>query len=315
MEETTQKKVIALGFFDGVHLGHGALLRRTVELAGKLRAIPAAHTFAAHPSTLVTHRPTPLLSTPEDRAYLMKKLYGIQEVIIAPFDEKMMTMPWEVFVTDYLIKELKCVGVVVGHDYRFGYKGEGTPEKLKALCGKLSIACEVVEKVTLDGRTVSSTYIRSLVEAGEMEAAARYLAHPHLIRGNVCHGKGLGGRLGFPTVNIAPSEEILMPAYGVYATKVTLEDGKSYPAATNIGIRPTVEDGKRVTVEAFLLDFQGDVYGQTVGLELFHHLRGERRFDTLESLRQEVMKNARQTKEYFQGKELPDGRETALMEP
>lgn len=301
MEKTTQKKVIALGFFDGVHRGHGALLKRTVELAKALNAVPTAHTFAAHPSTLVTHKPTPLLSTPEDRAYLMKSLYGIQEVIAAPFDEKMMTMPWEDFVTDYLVGGLHCVGVVVGHDYRFGYRGEGTPEKLKALCGKLSIACEVVEKVTLDGRTVSSTYIRSLVEEGDMETARRYLDHPHLLRGGVRHGKGLGRKLGFPTVNILPAEGILLPAYGVYATRVTLEDGRAYPAATNVGIRPTVEDEKRPTVEAFLLDFQGDVYGQTVSLEFYRRLRGERRFDSLEDLRREVMKNAHQTREYFAG--------------
>lgn len=299
MEMTTQKKVIALGFFDGVHLGHGALLKRTVELAETLNAVPAAHTFAAHPSTLVTHQPTPLLSTPEDRAHLMKSLYGIQEVIVAPFDEGMMTMPWETFVTDYLIGGLNCAGVVVGHDYRFGYKGEGTPARLKELCAQAHVACEVVEKVTLDGRTVSSTYIRSLVEAGDMETAARYLAHPHLLRGSVRHGKGLGRKLGFPTVNIVPAEGILLPAYGVYATKVTLEDGKTYPAATNVGVRPTVEDEKQVTVEAFLLDFQGDVYGQTVSLEFYRRLRGERRFDSLEALRQEVMKNAQQAREYF----------------
>lgn len=309
MEVKTQKKVIALGFFDGVHRGHGALLKRTVELAEALGAVSTAHTFAQHPSALVTHRPTPLLSTPEDRAYLMKELYGIEEVVIAPFDENMMTMPWESFVRDYLVKELGCVGVVVGHDYRFGYKGEGTPSRLKDLCAKLRIACQVVEKVTLDGRTVSSTYIRTLVEAGEMETARRYLAHPHLIRGEVRHGKGLGGRLGFPTVNITLAEGILVPAYGVYASKVTLEDGKTYSAATNIGVRPTVEDGKRVTVEAFLLDFQGDVYGQTVALELFHRLRGERRFDTLEALRQEVMRNARQAEEYFQNEGKADVRE------
>lgn len=293
------KRVIALGFFDGVHLGHGALLKRTVELARERNAIPAAHTFADHPSTLVSHTKTPLLSTPEDRAYLMKSLYSIQEVTIAPFDERMMNMPWHVFVTDCLIGGLDACGVVVGHDHRFGYRGEGTPEKLQALCRELGIACAVVDKVTLDGRTVSSTYIRSLIEDGDMEAARRYLAHPHLIRGTVRHGKGLGKNLGFPTVNITPADGILIPAYGVYASKVTLEDGKSYQAATNIGTRPTIEDGNAVSIEAFLLDFQGDVYGQTVGLELYHRLRGERRFDSLEALRQEVVKNARQTRDHF----------------
>lgn len=296
---TTEKKVIALGFFDGVHRGHGALLKRTVELAKELNAVPAAHTFAQHPSTLLSKEPVPLLSTPEDRAYLMQHLYGIREVIAAPFDREMMTMPWEDFVTDYLLRRLNCAGVVVGHDYRFGYKGEGDPQKLKALCAAHSIACQVVEKVTLDGRTVSSTYIRSLVEEGDMEAARRYLAHPHLLSGEVRHGKGLGKTLGFPTVNITPAPGILIPAYGVYASKVTTQNGKTYLAATNIGVRPTVADGGQVTVEGFLLDFDGDVYGQAVKLGLYHRLRGERRFDSLEALRQEVMRNARQTKAYF----------------
>lgn len=306
MEITTPKRVIALGFFDGVHLGHGALLRRAVELAKERNAIPAAHTFADHPSTLVSHTQTPLLSTPEDRAYLMKSLYGIQEVTVAPFDEHMMNMPWDVFITDCLVGELNACGVVVGHDHRFGYKGEGTPEKLKALCGELGLACGVVEKVTLDGKTVSSTYIRSLVEKGDMETASRFLAHPHLIHGKVRHGKGLGKNLGFPTVNIAPADGIVIPAYGVYASKVTLEDGKSYQAATNIGIRPTIADGNAVSIEAFLLDFSGDVYGQAVNLELYRHLRGERRFDSLDALRQEVAKNAQQTRDHFAGAATPD---------
>lgn len=301
MEDGT--RVIALGFFDGVHRGHGALLKRTVELAQALNAVPAAHTFAQHPSTLLSRSPVPLLSTPEDRAYLMKSLYGIREVIAAPFDKEMMTMPWETFVVDYLIRRWNCVGVVVGHDYRFGYKGEGDPRKLKELCAAHSIACEVVDKVTLDGRTVSSTYIRSLVEAGDMETACRYLAHPHLLSGEVRHGKGLGKTLGFPTVNISPAPGILLPAYGVYASKVTTQDGKTYLAATNIGVRPTVSDGEQVTVEGFLLDFDGDVYGQRVRLELSHRLRGERRFQSLEDLRREVQKNAQETREYFAGGE------------
>lgn len=305
MEDRTQKKVIALGFFDGVHMGHGALLRRTVELAKALDAVPAAHTFAQHPSTLLSGSPVPLLSTPEDRAELMKGLYGIREVIAAPFDKEMMTMPWETFVLDHLIRRWNCVGVVVGHDYRFGYKGEGDPQKLKELCAAHSIACEVVEKVTLDGRVVSSTYIRSLVEAGDMEAACRYLAHPHLLSGEVRHGKGLGKTLGFPTVNISPAPGILIPAYGVYASKVTTQDGKTYAAATNIGVRPTVADGGQVTVEGFLLDFHGDVYGQRVKLELYHRLRGERRFNGLEELRREVLKNAQETREYFQCETTP----------
>lgn len=300
------KRIIALGFFDGVHLGHGALLKRAVALADELGAVPAAHTFAAHPSALLSETAVPLLSTPEDRAYLMETLYGVREVLVAPFDRRMMTMDWADFVTGHLVGELDSCGVVVGEDHRFGYKGRGTAEKLEELCGRLGLACCVVEKVTLDGKTVSSTLIRELLAAGDVETANRYLAHPHLLRGAVAHGKGLGKDLGFPTLNITPAPGILLPAYGVYAAKVRLADGKTYPAAVNVGVRPTIEDGDAVSVEAFLLDFAGDVYGQTVSLEFYKRLRGERRFDGLEDLRREVARNARQTREYFAGDTTPE---------
>lgn len=299
------KKVIALGFFDGVHLGHGALLTRTAAVAKEKGLIPAALTFDRHPGSVITHESVPLLTTPEDRAALMERLYGIQEVMVVPFDRAMMTMTWDVFVTDYLVGQKDAGHLVVGHDFRFGYKGEGTPERLKALCARLGIGCDVIGEVRLEGQTVSSTLIRALVERGELETARRFLGHPYFIRGRVEHGKGLGGRLGFPTVNLTVDSRALLPAYGVYASKVWLlsggDDHESYLAVTNIGVRPTVDDGEAVTVEAFLLDFDGDLYGRELWLGLYSCLRPERRFDTLEELRQAVMENARQTRAYFKG--------------
>lgn len=293
------KKVIALGFFDGVHLGHGALLRRTVQRAGELDAISAACTFDIHPEQVIFGRNVPILSTPADRADMMRRLYGIQEVLVAPFDQKMMEMPWDAFVSDYLVEKQQVCHVVVGHDYHFGFRGEGDPEKLARLCEKLGIGCDVVKKVTLDGVTVSSTYIRSLVAQGEMERACRFLGHPHVLHGEVAHGKGLGSSLGFPTMNLALPQEVLLPGHGVYVSKVALEDGQSYPAATNIGVRPSLRDGDHVTIESFLLDFDRDIYGQGVRLELFHRLRPERAFDTLEELTAEVVRNAQQVRDYF----------------
>ena len=128
------KRVVALGFFDGVHLGHGALLKRAVERAGALDAIPTACTFDPHPAALVSHQDMPLLTTPEDRELLMRELYGIREVRVVPFDEQMMTMPWADFVSGFLVKELNACHLVAGSDYRFGYKGEGDADKLRALC-------------------------------------------------------------------------------------------------------------------------------------------------------------------------------------
>ena len=159
----------------------------------------------------------------------------------------------------------------------------------------------VIGKVELEDITVSSTYIRTLVAQGEMETACRYLGHPYGFSDTVEHGKKLGSTLGFPTVNLRFQPGVLVPAYGVYATRVWFENGDSRPAVTNVGVRPTVDDGDRVTVEGFILDFSGDLYGQTVRMEFYKRLRGERKFDSLEELKQEVMRNAEQTRQYFEG--------------
>ena len=294
------KRVIALGFFDGVHLGHGALLRRTVERACEIGAVAAACTFDTHPSALISKNTVPLLTTPADRALLMRELYGVKEVIITPFDQAMRTMAWDVFVRDYLVGKLDACHLVAGHDYRFGYKGEGTPEKLQTLCAELGLGCDIIPPVMVEGQIVSSTLIRTLVEQGEMERARAFLGHPYLIRGTVGHGKHLGSKLGFPTVNVTLDSGILLPAFGVYAAKVILENGESYPAAANIGRRPTVNDADDVTAEAFLLDFEGDLYGREVRLELYHQLRSERKFDGLEALKAAILENARQTRAYFE---------------
>lgn len=297
MEQT--KRIIALGFFDGVHLGHGALLRRVSQLAAQWWAVPAAVTFDTHPTNLILKSPMPLLTSPSDRADLMMRYYGIREVIIAHFDRRMMELPWREFVTDYLVGEHGAIHLVVGHDHHFGYRGEGTPEKLKALCGELGLGCDIIPKVERDHVTISSTYIRTLIAQGELELANGFLGHPHTLTDTVAHGKKLGSTLGFPTVNLRFQPGVLVPAHGVYAAKVYFENGDSRMAVTNIGVRPTVDDGDRVTVEGFILDFDGDLYGKTVRMELYKRLRGEEKFPSLEALRAEVLRNAEQTRAYF----------------
>ena len=302
MEE--KKRVIALGFFDGVHRGHGALLRRVTEQAAALGAVPAAVTFYTHPENLILHSPMPLLSSPTDRADLMRRCYGIRDVIVARFDERMMHMPWRDFITEYLVQEHGAVHLVAGHDFHFGYKGEGNPQRLQETCAQIGVGCDIVPKVEQDGITISSTYIRTLVAQGEMERANEFLGHPHTLSNTVAHGKRLGSALGFPTVNLQIPGGVLIPAYGVYACRVCFEDGSSRPAVTNVGVRPTVDDGDRVNVEGFILDFHGDLYGQTIRMEFYKRLRGERKFPTLEALRDEVMRNAEETRVYFAAQEL-----------
>ena len=296
----TTKRVIALGFFDGVHLGHGALLRRVTEAAARLGAIPAAFTFDRSPTAVLTRQEIPLLSSVDDRIWLMQHHYGIKDVIVAPF-EGMMKMPWEDFITQYLVGELGAVHVVAGHDFHFGHMGKGNPQRLQAKCAELGIGCDIIGKVEEDGITISSTYIRTLIAQGNMERAKQFLGHPHILTNQVAHGKKIGGStIGFPTVNLHFPNRVIVPAFGVYATRVWF-DGQCRSAVTNVGVRPTITDNDgRVTVEGFILDFDGDLYGRQIRMEFHKFLRGEQRFPSIQALADEIRRNAQQTRDYFQ---------------
>ena len=262
--------VLALGFFDGVHLGHGGLLKKTREVADRLGLPAAALTFDTHPDTLVFGAKVPLLNTPEERKYLMQSLYGIDQVLTLHFD--------------------RATHVVCGHDYRFGAGGRGTPEKLAAECARLGLGFDCIPEIRLEGQTVSSTLIRSLLESGETAKAVRFLGHPHILTGTVISGRHLGRTLGIPTANLSVPKGILVPKFGVYAARAVF-DGQTRPAVVNIGVRPTV-DGHTVTVEPWILDFDGDLYGHALRLELTDFLRPEQKFASLEALRSEILRNA-----------------------
>ena len=293
-----KKRVIAVGFFDGVHRGHGALLRRVSEVAREKNALACAFTFDLHPASQILGRQIPLLSTPEDREGLMRRYYGIEEMEVGQF-ERMMRMQWRDFVSKYLQKELGVIHVVAGHDFHFGYRGEGNPERLKSVCAELGMGCDIIHKVELDGITISSTYIRTLIAQGEMERARAFLGHPHVFTGTVVHGKQLGRTIGFPTANLIIPPEVIVPAHGVYATKVVTPDGVSRMAVTNVGRRPTVDDGDQITVEPWILDFDGDLYGQPIRVEFYEHLRGEQKFGSLAELTAMVHQNGEQTRAFF----------------
>ena len=294
-----KERVIALGFFDGVHLGHAALLRRTVEEAERRGVTPAVFTFAQPPKEVVTGIPCPLIGSVDDRKGLLERLFGIRDVIMVPFDHEMMTTTWEDFVTKILIERYHAVHLVAGHDHRFGHKNQGSPELLMAKCAELGLGCDIIPKVEVDGITVSSTYIRTLVGMGQMERAAKFLGHPHTLTQTVRHGRRIGHTIGVPTINLVMAPHVLVPSHGVYVTRVYLPDGRDYAAVTNVGTRPTVNNGADITVEPWLLDFDGDLYGQTVRVEFHKRLRDEIRFDSLDALRDQIQKDARETREYF----------------
>lgn len=293
------QRVIALGFFDGVHRGHGALLQTVVQRARERNATAAAFTFDRSPTAVLTGQSVPLLSSVEDRIWLMRTYYGIQDVIVSNFDH-MMRMDWRDFISEYLIKELGVVHVVAGHDFHFGYQGKGTPQRLQETCAALGVGCDIIGRVELEGITVSSTYIRSLITQGEMDQAVEFLGHPHVLTNQVTHGKRIGtSSLGFPTVNLQVPPSVIVPAFGVYATQV-LAEGQRYAAVTNVGVRPTVPDSDgHVTVEGFILDFHGDLYGQELRMEFYHRIRGERKFPSFQALSEEIRRNAQQTRTFF----------------
>ena len=289
MKKTT---IYALGFFDGVHLGHAALLRECRRLAEETGCKAAAVTFSSHPDTLVLGKTPRLINTIEDRVQLLTES-GMDEVVVLPFDKQMQTMPWQEFLR-LLVANYGAAGLVCGHDFRFGNGGTGNASLLAAYCRERNMPCAVVPEQTVSGITVSSTHIRSLLEAGKMEEAALFLGHPHILSGTVVTGRKLGRTLGIPTANLSIPEDVVKLPFGVYACKAEAE-GKTYIAVTNIGNRPTV-GGHRITVEPWLLDYSGELYDKTITLELTHFLRPERKFDSLEELKAEIERNAEQTR-------------------
>ena len=294
-----QERVIALGFFDGVHRGHGALLRRAAEEARRRGCTPAVFTFDRPPKEVITGIPCPLINSPEDRSDLVKRLYGIDEMLMVPFDDEMRTTPWDRFVTDILVGRYGAVHLVAGHDHHFGYKNQGSPELLREKCAELGLGCDIIPAVTLDGVTVSSTHIRKLLEEGGVETARAFLGHPHVLTQTVGHGRRLGRTIGVPTANLVAPPHVLLPKRGVYAAKVTLPDGRAFGGVTNVGVRPTVNHGQDVTVEPWILDFDGDLYGQKLRVEFFRRLRDERKFDSLEALRDQSQCDAVRTREAY----------------
>ena len=292
------KRVLALGFFDGVHLGHGALIRKTAERAAELGAVPAVLTFDVHPDTLVRGESVPLITSPEDRAELIRRLFGVEEILSLRFDQSLMRMPWDEFLV-WVREEFSAVHLICGHDFSFGWKGEGNPQRLQARCAELGMGSDVIDKVTVDGVTVSSTRIRQLLLEGALREANRLLGHPHALTDTVRTGYRLGRKLGAPTINMAFQPGVLVPAHGVYAGRLRIEgETADRWAVTNIGVRPTVSDGERVSVESYILDYEGNLYGRRVHLELLEFLRPERKFADTDALKAQIALDTQAVREF-----------------
>ena len=290
-----EKRIYALGFFDGVHIGHQALLQACHTLALQLGCKTAAITFDAHPKSLFSDQPPALITSAWDRQNLLRQ-YGMEHIHCFPVTKEVMSTPWETFLEQLV--EHGAVGFVCGDDFHFGHRGEGNTQKLQEFCTQHHLPCIIVPEQSLKGQRVSSSLIRRLIEDGEMESATKFLGHPHILPGHVLHGQKLGRKLGVPTANLVIPAGVAVPKFGVYACKANI-DGKSYPAVANVGIRPTVS-GSGITVEPWILGFEGDLYGCRIQLEFYRFLRPETKFDSLTALQQQIHEDAAATRLYFE---------------
>ena len=258
---------------------------------------PAVFTFDRSPKEFVSGNKVPLLTTAEERRAAVLRSSGIETVIVEPFDEQLMLTPWVDFVL-MLAQKYRAGWLVAGHDFRFGHLNAGTPALLCKKAAQLGMGCDIIPAVTMEGVTVSSTLIRGLLLDGKAQEAARYLGSPYVITGEVRHGKGLGRTIGAPTLNVIPAEGLLVPAYGVYATRVTVA-GRSYQAVTNVGVRPTVDENGGVTVESHLLDVSEQLYGKECRVEFLKLLRKEMKFSDLQALQAQIATDVAAAREFF----------------
>ena len=280
-----KKTAIALGFFDGVHLGHRTILQAAIDGAAQDGLEPVALTFDTQPRAYFSGLPGEYLTTREEKIAEMQHM-GIRRVDVLSFAD-WCGCPPETFVREHLVRELGAGLLVCGDDYRFGARAAGTPALLRQLGEELGFRVVVCAPVEQDGLRISSSRLREALQCGRMQEVTACLGRDYTITGPVCHGKGLGRQLGFATLNVARDPALIRPRLGVYAA-LALVDGVLWPAAVNIGVRPTFDDGDGLTVEAHLTGFSGDVYGRTVTLYLKHFIRDERKFDTAEALQAQV---------------------------
>lgn len=284
---------VAIGKFDGVHAGHRKLLAEILEQ--KKNGLKACvFTFDPAPAVFFGVSDGKELTTKEEKRELFEKM-GVDILVEYPMDENTAKMAPEDFVIKVLVERLHAVYIAAGTDVSFGYKGAGNALLLQKMAVKYGYEVELIDKICLDGKEISSTYVRETVEKGDVALAGKLLGEFYFVSGTVVHGKKLGRTLGFPTVNLIPEESKLMPLSGVYRSLVTV-DGKEYKGISNVGYKPTVSKDKTVCgVETYIYDFEEDVYGKKIKVSFCEFCRPEKKFDSVaelkEQIRQDMLQN------------------------
>jgi riboflavin kinase/FMN adenylyltransferase len=297
-EVVDRPAITTLGVFDGLHLGHQAIVRTMVERARATGAVPTVVTFDPHPrQVLQPESAPPLLQTFPQKMDGLRQL-GVGQVIVLTFDHALASLSAERFVEMILVEALASREVYLGAGFAFGYQRQGNIDRLLAWSEQYQFLAAEVPELQIRGHRVSSTLIRKLLQAGRVNLARRMLGRPYGMEGVVVRGEALGRRLLFPTANLAVENRVL-PAEGVYIT-LTLVDGHWQRSVTNIGRRPTVSDETALRIETHLLDFDGDLYDQTLRLRFLHRLRGERKFSGIEALKAQIAQDRARAVRYFE---------------
>jgi riboflavin kinase / FMN adenylyltransferase len=277
-------RVVAIGVFDGVHLGHQSIVKEAVAAAEALGARPTVVTFYPHPEALLRPGSGPVtLTLPGRKAQLLWEL-GIVEVVTVDFDQQFAQLLPEAFCSVVLSTRLGARAVVVGDNFRFGRRGCGTADDLTAFGLTHGFSVCPVPLVSRAGEPISSTRIRCLLSAGEVAEAAGLLGRPHRLEGLVVRGAGRGTGLHYPTANLAVTPELALPAEGVYVTRATIDGNESYDSVTSVGTNPTFEKGGEVHVETVILEYKGDLYGHTLAVDFLERIRGQEVFDGASAL-------------------------------
>ena len=287
--------VCGIGNFDGIHRGHQKLIETLLKCSQTRNLDSLIFTFEPHPSKVLSpNNSAKLIMTSNQKKRIMRS-YGIDHFILTPFTREFSKIEYKNFIYDILINKCRAKVVVVGYNYKFGYKGEGTAQSLKELLSKEGIYTVIIPPVTYKGETLSSTFIRSLIEKGDVKNAAEYIGRPFNVVGFVQHGDGIGKKLGFPTANISPEQELVLPARGVYAVLVSWL-GNIYKGVANLGVKPTF-NGSDMRLEIHLFDFNGELYGEKLEVMFIDNLRSEIKFDKVEDLVKQVQRDFVNAKE------------------
>lgn len=289
--------VTTLGVFDGLHIGHQRIMSKVVERAKALGVVPTAITFDPHPRAVLHPESAPPLLQTLDQRLANFEVLGIEQTIIIPFDKEFAAIEAEQFLNDIVRERLQAKEVYLGKGFAFGKGREGNIELLRRMSEENGFFADEVDEVTLRGRRVSSSAIRKLLDEGRVNLARRMLGRPYGVEGVIEHGAKRGRALGFPTANLKPHNRVI-PKFGVYAT-AALADGMWRRSITNIGIRPTFENDKQPSIETFIFDFDGDLYGDSIRVRFLHRIRDERKFAGIDELKTQIEKDTTRVANYF----------------